>query len=294
MSVTAHDLHAALAAYRAQATRGVLDTGRYRMRYFVWGTGPPLAFVHGLADTAEAFVMVTHRLAGRFTCIGYELPDGTTDGSRLARYTHADYTADLLALLDHLMIDRAAVVGSSFGSTIALAALAAAPHRFTRGVLQNGFARRPLNRGQRALARVARFWPGWFADWPELHGFVMRRVEHATITAAPSEVRAFYRRHGARTPIKAACLRALAIDRADLRPLLPSIPTPVLLLGGDCDRLVPRSCWDELERGLPHPQRVEFAGCGHYPHYTHPGLMAEAIGVFLTSPSNIPTPAGVP
>jgi len=282
MAVTADELRSALAAYRAQAVHGAFDTGRYRMRYFAWGSGPPVVFVHGMADAAEAFVMVMHRLVAHFTCIGYELPDGTTDGSRLARYGPADYAADLLSLFDHRKLDRAAVVGSSFGSLVALSAIADAPERFTHGVLQNGFARRPLHRAQRALARVARFWPGWFADWPEIHATVSRRIEHATITAAPPEVAAFYHRHGARTPIRAACLRALAIDRADLRPLLPSVAAPVLLIGGDCDRLVPRTCWDELGQGLPHARRVELPGCGHYPQYTHPALMADAIARFLT------------
>lgn len=283
MSVTADELQAALAAFRAGARHATLDTGRYRMRYFAWGDGPPVVFVHGMADAARAFVMVMHRLVGRFTCIAYELPDGTTDGSALARYHPADYSADLVAVLDHLRIDRAAVVGSSFGSTVALAAVASHPARFTHTVLQNGFAHRPLNRFQRLLARSARFWPGWFADWPELYKVVMRRVERHLLATLPPEVADLHLAHGARTPIRAAALRALAIDRADLRPVLPTIRTPVLLLTGDRDPLVPPEYAAELQRGLPDSRRVEFVNCGHYPQYSHPGPMAEAITGFLAS-----------
>jgi pimeloyl-ACP methyl ester carboxylesterase len=281
MAVTTEELHAALPAFPAGATRGVLDTGRYRMRYFAWGSGPPVVFVHGMADAAAAFVMVMHRLVRRFTCVAYELPDGTTDGSALARYTLADHTADLVALLDHLKLPAAAVVGSSFGSLVALSALATHPDRFTHGVLQNGFARRPLNRAQRVLARSARFWPGWFADWPAIHRRVMWYLERPTLAALPPAVAELFLAHAGRTPIRAAALRALAIDRADLRASLPSIRRPVLLLTGGADRLVPRSCWDVLESGLPDLRRVEFADCGHYPQYTHPGAMAEAIADFL-------------
>jgi pimeloyl-ACP methyl ester carboxylesterase len=281
-SVTAEELHSALAAFRAEARHGTLDTERYRMRYFAWGSGPPVVFIHGMADTAGAFAMVMHRLASRFTCIAYELADGTTDGSRLARYTPADYTADLLALLDHIGITRAAVVGSSFGSTIAIHSLAAAPDRFTHGVLQNGFAHRPLNRWQRQLARSARFWPGWFGDWPEIHSRVMRwRVDRTTLSALPPAVADFFLKEGCRTPIRASALRTLAIDRTDLRSLLPGIRAPVLLITSDRDQLVPRSCWDEIAARLPGVQRVEFTECGHYTHYTHPGAMAEAIERFL-------------
>jgi pimeloyl-ACP methyl ester carboxylesterase len=37
-------------------------------------------------------------------------------------------------------------------------------------------------------------------------------------------------------------------------------------------------------RGLPHVQRVEIAGCGHFPHFTHPELLAELLQQFLTPP----------
>jgi pimeloyl-ACP methyl ester carboxylesterase len=293
MAVTTEELHAALAAFRSSATRGTLDTGRYRMRYFAWGSGPPVVFVHGMADAAGAFLMVMHRLVERFTCIAYELPDGTTDGSQLARYTPTDYAADLRALLDHLGLPRAAVVGSSFGSLVALAALAAHPTRLTHGVLQNGFARRPLNRLQRQLARSARFWPGWFADWPAIYRRVVWYLERPTLSPLPPAVAELFLGHSGRTPFRAAALRGLAIDRADLRRLLPAIRVPVLLLTGDRDTLVPRSCWEELERGLPDLRRVEFANCGHYPQYTHPGVMAEAIAAFLDStPPPTPPPVG--
>jgi pimeloyl-ACP methyl ester carboxylesterase len=282
-TVSAGQYHAASAAFRAEARHATFDTGRYRMRYFVWGSGSPVVFIHGMADHAAAFLMVMHRLVPRFNCVGYELPDGLTDGARLARYTLGDYTADVLALLDHLGIARAAVLGSSFGSVIALAALATTPDRFSHGVIQNGFAYRPLNCYQRQLARTARFWPGWFADWPGIHRAVMWLFEGEMLGSLPPEVAHLMLRHGGRNPIRAVALRSLTIDRTDLRHLLPRIGVPLLLLTGDQDRLVPRSCWNEIESLARDVRRVEFAGCGHYPQYTHPGPMAEAIEHFLSS-----------
>jgi pimeloyl-ACP methyl ester carboxylesterase len=79
------------------------------------------------------------------------------------------------------------------------------------------------------------------------------------------------------TPIRAAARRALILDQLDLRPLLPAIPHPVLMIGGDRDALVPRECEAELERGLPDVRRVEFRPCGHYPQYTMPAAMADEI-----------------
>jgi pimeloyl-ACP methyl ester carboxylesterase len=281
MSVTTEEFRSSLAAFRAGANHGFLQTGRYRMRYFSWGNGPPIVFVHGMADAACAFIMVMQQLVERFTCIAYELPNGLTDGSALGSYIYPDYTADLVTLLDHLGFAQATVVGSSFGSTIILHALATAAGRFTHGVLQNGFAHRPLSRWQRQLARSARFWPGWFADWPGIHRAVMWRVERPTLSVLPPSVADFYVANAGRTPFRASALRSLRFDRIDFRPLLPTIRVPVLLLTGDHDQLVPRACWDEIEAGVSRLRRVEFANCGHYPQYTHPAAMAAAIREFL-------------
>lgn len=282
MTVTADQLFAAQAAFRREARHGVFDTGRYRLRHFRWGDGPPLVFVHGMAGTASQFMMVMHRLAGRFTCIGYELPDGVSDGSRLGRYTHREYVADLLALLDHLGHTRAHVVGSSFGSTITLSAVAAAPERFGRAVLQGGFARRPLTRGQLLAARQGQYLPGWFGDWPYFYRQAVSAGNERFRASVPPAVWEFFVANGARTTNRAAALRGRTIGRTDLRPLLPGIRTPLLQIGGDRDELVPRWCEAEVEKRVPGARRVEVAGCGHYPQFTHPDRMADEVAAFLT------------
>lgn len=282
-TATADELQAALTAFRRDAKHATFDTGRYRMPHFVWGSGPPLVFIHGMADAGPAFVMVMHHLVARFTCIGYELPDGQTDGSHLPRYTLADYTADLFALLGHLRLDRVAVLGSSFGSLIALAVLAGAPERFTHGILESGFACRRLHPIQRALVHLTRYWPGRFGDWPEIHRFIMRRVEPPALCTTPPEVASYFLKCAGRTPICASSLRSITIGRTDLRALLPAIGTPVLLLTADQDRLVSQSCWDELMTGLPNARRLLLPGSGHYPHFTQPGPMAGAMAAFLSS-----------
>jgi pimeloyl-ACP methyl ester carboxylesterase len=278
---TDSDLQLALAAFRADARKDIFSGSRYRMRYFTWGSGPPIVFIHGMADSASAFALVMHHLVDDYTCIAYELPDGTTDGSHLAKYTHNNYSDDLLEILDHLGLPKTAVLGSSFGSTIALAALWRKPERFTHGILQGGFAHRPLNIVQRNLCNVARHWSGWIADWTALFSLILQQIERRTFAGLPPGVSKFLLKNGGHTPIQAAAMRSLMFDRLDLRGVLPTIQTPVLMISGDQDPLVPRHCEYDIEVGLPHVRRVEFSGCGHYPHYSHPVPMAGAIKDFL-------------
>ena len=71
--------------------------------------------------------MTAALLADQFRCVAYDLPAGNGDSACLRKYTHADLVADSFAILDHAGAGQAYVLGSSFGSTIALAAMRAMP-----------------------------------------------------------------------------------------------------------------------------------------------------------------------
>src|SRR5262249_31191736 len=143
-----------LKRFERQAVHGVCDTGRYLCSYYVWGDGPPLLIVPGLAIAARSFALLCAQLAERFRCIVYDLPAGGADGAALSRYTHADLVADSFALLDYLRIERGYVLGFSFGSTIALAALRDRPERLPRGIVVGGFACRKPAPAELLLARL--------------------------------------------------------------------------------------------------------------------------------------------
>ena len=83
-------------------------------------------------------------------------------------------------------------------------------------------------------------------------------------------------------PIAAVARRALLLHQLDLRPSLPRIPQPVLLVCGDRDPLVNSTCEAELLTGLPHVDRIEISGCGHNPQFTHPEVFAEVLSRFLS------------
>jgi 3-oxoadipate enol-lactonase len=98
------------------------------------GTGPVVVLIHGfsldmrmwdpqLADLAAEFRVV------RYDCRGFGA-SGPLDPA--VPYTHA---ADLVALLDHLSIEEAALIGLSFGGQVALKTAIRAPARVRTLVL---------------------------------------------------------------------------------------------------------------------------------------------------------------
>ncbi len=280
---TLEDLRTAQYRFDTEAMAGMLHTPRYRLRYFDWGQGQPVIFVHGMIDTTRSFCMQMQGMVeAGFRCIGYELANGTDDGAKLGVYEHPHFAEDLIALLDHLKLPTVDIQGSSFGSTITLSALARFPTRFHRVVLQGGFARRPLIRIERGLARLGRYWP-WRMNQLPIRPTAMRKLEGGQFVGCPPEIFEFLLECSGTNPIRAACRRALILDKTDLRPLLPGIRHPILMIGGDRDGLVPRSAEAEVETGAPNVKRIEFTPCGHYPQYTMPAPMTAAMVPFFRS-----------
>jgi pimeloyl-ACP methyl ester carboxylesterase len=275
------DLKVSLARFEREAVFGRCDTGRYRCPYYIWGEGPPLLFIHGLCDDARSFLLPIARLSRNFRCIAYDLPAGRGDGACLADYQHANLVADVHTLLDHLGVNRCDVFASSFGSTIALAAMHHRPERFAHGILQGGFAHRPLARAEVLLARLARYWPGAMHRLP-LRVPVLRRSHMRPFAERGPEFWEFFLEQNGTPPINAVARRALLLHAVDIRRLLPGIQQPVLLICGDADPLVGRACEEVLQAGLSQATRIEITRCGHLPQFTHPEVLAEVVRRFLT------------
>ena len=76
----------------------------------------------------------------------------------------------------------------------------------------------------------------------------------------------------------AACM---ALAGLDLRPQLPQVKNPVLVLVGEHDEATPPPMSRELAAGLPDARLKIVPGCAHVPQLQSPEVFLEAIGDFL-------------
>jgi pimeloyl-ACP methyl ester carboxylesterase len=114
---------------------------------------------------------------------------------------------------------------------------------------------------------------------------MLRRVHHGPLAGREPEVWQYLLTRWGQPTFRAMSHRALMLHDLDLRPILPEIHQPVLLVCGDCDPLVSKACEQELLQGLPNAGRVELSGCGHNPIFSHPEVLAEVVSRFLTPPT---------
>lgn len=108
----------------------------YRMDDFTdpWAPAPAVLMLHGLAESGEAFRAFVPYLARRARVVRLDLR-GYGASSPMAAdhpWSFDRLVEDAIALLDHLGLERAHVVGGKIGGTIALALAARHPARVGR------------------------------------------------------------------------------------------------------------------------------------------------------------------
>ncbi len=270
-----------VAHYDERAVVGVWPGPRYRMKYRVLGSGPPLIWLPGVASTYRSYAIVLNQLAQRFTTIQYAYPgDEAGDGARLGRITHDHLVDDLWGLIEHLGLREAIPVGISFGSTIVLKGLAREVRRFPRAVVQGGFAHRRFTTPERLALFLGRLMPGTAARLPlrkKILAYNSRLDFHRVI----EDRWPFYLEQNGLTPIAALAHRSSLLARLDLRAELARIESRVLLVQGRDDRIVPHRYFEELQAAIPRAEGVLLPTVGHIPHLTHAEALARVIGDWL-------------
>lgn len=134
-----------------------IDVGKLKFHAQQSGEGPDLVFVHGLTGDLSIWFLcgafrefsATHRLTA-YDLRGHGYSDAPAIG-----YTSEDHARDLLGVMDALGIERARLLGHSFGGVIATHAAVLAPGRVKAIILSD-----PYFPALRHLEDVSR-WGHW-------------------------------------------------------------------------------------------------------------------------------------
>lgn len=242
-----------------------------------WGSGPPLYFLNGMGGTSELFALFGYLLREEFRCVFFDtVPPRARDSETVLR----ELAADVSVIADQLGDRRVSLFATSFGGLVALQALATEPDRFDRAVLQGAFARRQLSLAERALLQVARLLSRPLRELPWRER--IQEQNHRTWFPPFDQGRwQFFLENTGEVSVDVLVRRAAVIRDVDLRPLLPRIAQPILLIRGEGEGLVSTQSHDELRNGLPNVQEEVMHTTGHLPYLTHPHRLAKLVKPFL-------------
>jgi 2-hydroxy-6-oxo-octa-2,4-dienoate hydrolase len=236
--------------------------------YHEAGTGKPVILLHGSGPGVSAWTnwkRVIPALATDFRVIAPDMAGfGFTERNPELQYDMKLWVKHLIGLMDALEIDKASLVGNSFGGSLALAAAARFPDRFERLVLMGTPCDKfVMTQGLRA---------GW--DYvPD------RSVMRATMAHFPYDL-AFItdelvedRYQASLVPGAQEGLRKLLAkpnDEGDTplsgmpEKVVAGIALPTLVLHGREDNVIPVEMGLRLGRAMPAAQFHMFGQCGHW------------------------------
>lgn len=252
---------------------------------------PPIVFLHGASGNLhDAMTIYGEQLSGRADLIFVDRPGHGWSDRGPARNAYPDGQAETLAaLLDHLQIDKAIIVGHSFGGAIAVSFALYHPQRTAGTVF---------------LAPVSHPWPGgiswyytltalpvigWlFSETLALPAGHMRMNGATDCVFAPNKPTENY---ATRTHLpllfRPGHFRANAVDVASLydyvvqtSPRYGEIETPAVIITGNKDTIVLPSIHSVgLARDLKNAQLLRIPNLGHKPDHVVQDLVIAALEV---------------
>lgn len=110
------------------------------LHYFDEGEGLPILFIHPPVIGGVCFAFQVQALQQQYRTIGFDIRGQGKSSPSRKRITYSVIVEDMVALLDHLKIDKAVVCGYSTGATVALEAVLGHPERFPAIILVSGMS----------------------------------------------------------------------------------------------------------------------------------------------------------
>lgn len=262
------------------------------------GAGPVLALLHGIAGSSETWLPAMRLLQRDYTVIAPDFLGHGASAKPPGDYSLGNYAAGLRDFLDMLEIERATVVGQSYGGGVALQFAYQFPERCERLVLVDAGG---LGREVSWLLRLVTL-PG--AE------YVLPALFLAPVRDCGNSILSFFRDRGIRSDRatemwrsfgsltdpanRAAFVRTMraviepggqAVSASDRLYLAQEMPT--LIVWGDKDKIIPVSHAYQTHEVMPQSRLEILPGVGHFPHVEDPFRFVEILVDFLrtTEPS---------
>jgi pimeloyl-ACP methyl ester carboxylesterase len=271
-------------------------------------SGPTFVLVHGLGGNHANWLAIAPLLARRGRVLALDLPGFGLSPLAGRKATMSSSRSIIARFIHEVAGGPVVLIGNSMGGALSIAQAAIDPDSVCGLVLiapaipRDGFHQVDTTvAGFLSAAIVPRLGQSLIANGIRRYGAerMVRRML-ALCTVDPSRVpQDIVDAH-----LEVAQKRAHQIDgtaaflqqarslvgtlgrRRRFLDVLKAVSAPTLLIGGDCDRLVPRASVEAIARMRPDWDHVMLDDCGHVPMLEHPQAVATAIDAWLAGPAS--------
>jgi 3-oxoadipate enol-lactonase len=236
--------------------------------------GPPVVLVHALGLDWRMWEPVITQLAAGRRVYAYDVRGHGSAIEAPRPSTMNDLAADLPAVMDALGLDRAHMVGLSYGGGIVQTAATLAPERFasmtlmaTTNVAFEAFEGRARSIEQDGMAaQVAPSLVRWFtSDALAVNDWGVRYARDCLLRGDPGHAAAAWR----------------AFQTLDVEGKLTGFVAPTLVLAGERDVSTTPEVMSRIANDIPGARYAEMPGTPHMPTLEQPSLVMNALDEFL-------------
>jgi len=241
--------------------KGNVEVGGALIYYAVYGTGEPVVLLHGGLGNSDHFGFQLPALAEKFQVIAIDSRGQGRSTRTKTTITYDLMATDVVAVLDHLKLDRASVVGWSDGGEIALKLGIKYPDRVNRlfvfGANYDSNGSKPRGSGSATFA-----------------GYTQKcRADYLRVLKT---TKGFDAQVEGLMPLWRG---AMGITKDQLR----AIKAPVLVADGDHDEVIVLDQVVEMSKLIPNGQLAVFKDASHFALWQDPETFNKVVVDFLTA-----------
>jgi 3-oxoadipate enol-lactonase len=244
------------------------------------GGGPPVIFLHGVGGSRTAWGPQLRGLSDRFRCIAWDMP-GYGDSELLEPLTFEGIADRLVDLLDTLAIERADLVGLSFGGMQAMHAALRHPERVNRLVLADTSPRFGANGTTAAEWTATRMEPLDRGETPA--DGAERVIDAITSVTLTGQIRDEVVGAYGRIPVDGFRASLRCLPTHDVLDRLDAIAHPTRVIVGELDEETPIAYSQSIADGIPHSDLRILDGVGHLSPSEAPDRFNALVAEFLSA-----------
>ena len=249
----------------------VIEVNGHKARVLQQGDGDPVLVLHGWGGRIESMSPAIACLARAFKVIAMDLPGFGESPAPEGVWGTPDYAIFVRDVLTELGVQRAHLVGHSFGGKVCTFLAATHPELVDKLVLVDASgvrtppsvkarAKRVVSRSARTVGRLGS--PG-------------RRVRDAVFDRIASKD---YKEAGPLRPI------LVRVVNEDMTTLMPRVRASTLLIWGENDHDTPVAHGRRIESLIKDSGLVIFEGAGHFSYLDEPDRFCRVVRHFLGAP----------
>lgn len=244
------------------------------------GTGPPLVLGHSFLCSGQMWREQVPALAMRYRVLNLDFRGHGRSGEVTRRFSLYDAVEDVVAVLDHLGIEKAIWCGLSVGGMVAMRAALLCPHRVAALILLDTDAG-----AESAIRKLKYFAMGLGVRLIGVGPFaapIARLMFGATTRRQNRQLVRQWKNGlpGLHVPSILHGLDAL-LGRDSLFTRLQDIHVPALVLAGEEDRSLPPALSRRIHELLPDSRFVTIPDSGHLSALEQPAIVNREILDFL-------------